>query len=118
MSVSYCASCGATIHVGDFPFCPHGPAHFAAIGDELTGGFLQENFGDKPEYFDSKRAMAKRADELNLRQVSEGDKKRGHYGVTAKTLADAAALLSRAGQRGSKAVCETATFTTGVWRES
>lgn len=108
-----CDLCHQELHAGSWPWCPHGVSHFGAIGDELTGGFVQENFGNEPEYFDSKRAMAKRADELNLRQVSDGDKKKGRYGVTAKTLADAAELLSRAGARPAKAKCETATFSVG-----
>ena len=38
----------------------------AVIGDEIVGGFVQENFGDQPETFYSKRAMALRAKELGL----------------------------------------------------
>lgn len=49
----------------------------AVIGDDIPGGFVQENFGNKPEVFYSWRAMAKRADELGLRPFVrhvDGDK--------------------------------------------
>jgi hypothetical protein len=35
-------------------------------GDEIPGGFVQENFGNTPEVFYSKKAMAARAKELGL----------------------------------------------------
>lgn len=38
----------------------------AVIGDEIPGGFVQENFGNTPEVFYSKQAMAKRAKALGL----------------------------------------------------
>lgn len=108
-----CPDCNQEIHTGSWPWCPHGVSHFSAIPDEFIGGFVQQNFGDKEEHFYSKRAMAKRADELNLRQVSDGDKKKGQYGVTAKMLADAKALLERGGKATdkSRATLETLTFT-------
>ena len=37
-----------------------------ARGDDIPGGFVQENFGDKPEVFYSKKDMANRAKELGL----------------------------------------------------
>lgn len=48
--------------------CPLEPrsAASAVIGDDIPGGFLQENFGNTPEMFYSKKAMAKRAKELGL----------------------------------------------------
>ena len=63
-----CDKCGEALEVGMFPFCPHGyPGHaFAAIGEEIVGGFVQENFGPTPETFYSKHAMALRAKELGL----------------------------------------------------
>ena len=36
------------------------------IGDDIPGGFVQENFGHKPETFYSWSAMRKRAKELGL----------------------------------------------------
>jgi hypothetical protein len=38
----------------------------AVIGDEIPGGFVQENFGVQPETFYSKSSMARRAKELGL----------------------------------------------------
>jgi putative FmdB family regulatory protein len=38
----------------------------AVVGDDIPGGFVQENFGHQPETFYSKKAMARRAKELGL----------------------------------------------------
>lgn len=49
----------------------------AVIGDDIPGGFLQENFGPKPEMFYSKKDMARRAAELGLQPMVrhvDGDK--------------------------------------------
>lgn len=40
----------------------------AVIGDDIPGGFVQENFGDTPETFYSKSDMMRRAKELGLEQ--------------------------------------------------
>ena len=65
-----CEQCGAALHVGDWPFCPHGPSQsFNVIGDDIPGGFVQENFGHQPEVFYSKQAMARRAKELGLQPM-------------------------------------------------
>ena len=61
-----CEKCGAPIEIGDFPFCPHGRSVNGVIGDDIPGGFVQENFGHSPETFYSKKAMARRAKELGL----------------------------------------------------
>lgn len=106
-----CTSCGEEIRVGDWPYCPHGVAHVAVQPDDLIGGFAQEHFSDRPEVFYSKKAMLKRADELGLRQVGDGDRYRGGYGITAKTLEDARELLSRGSSTANEMTCETATFT-------
>lgn len=36
------------------------------VDDTIVGGFWQEHFGNEPEYFESKKAMADRAKELGL----------------------------------------------------
>lgn len=41
----------------------------AVISDEIQGGFVQENFGSKPEVFYSKSDMARRAKELGLQPM-------------------------------------------------
>lgn len=61
-----CPDCGRPFEIGDWPFCPHGTPRYGVIGDEIPGGFVQENFGHTPETFYSKRAMARRAKELHL----------------------------------------------------
>lgn len=65
-----CELCGELLEVGSWPFCRDGhapaPKLFNVIGDEIVGGFVQENFGATPETFYSKREMARRAKELGL----------------------------------------------------
>lgn len=65
-----CPDCGKEIVIGSWPFCRdgHEPAAklFNVIGDEIVGGFVQENFGDQPETFYSKSEMRRRAKELGL----------------------------------------------------
>jgi hypothetical protein len=65
-----CDKCGWELRVGDWPFCgtgrDHQPGNWSAIGDEIPGGFVQENFGHAPETFYSKKAMALRAKKLGL----------------------------------------------------
>lgn len=111
-----CETCGATVQIGDYPFCPHGRTGLAAIGDDIPGGFVQENFGPTPEVFYSKKAMLARADELGLRVKDEWagphDRVLSRSAVpTEKTLRDAAILLSRGAQavaeKRQPAVCET-----------
>lgn len=109
-----CEVCHAPIAIGEFPFCPHGRGHGTAIGDELVGGFVQENFGDTPETFYSKKAMLKRADELGLqpfvKHAGEHEKHLTNWaaGATEKQLRDATELLSRGSEpKQQPAVCET-----------
>jgi hypothetical protein len=69
-----CERCGVdfdTLPMGSWPFCKgkvedHAPGHYNAVGDDIPGGFVQENFGHEPETFYSKNAMARRAKELGL----------------------------------------------------
>jgi len=72
MSDVICPKCGWKMRVGDWPFCgtgrDHQPAVHHVIGDDIPGGFVQENFGHEPEVFYSKKAMLKRAAELGLEQ--------------------------------------------------
>lgn len=51
-----CDTCGHTLRIGDFPFCPHGSGKAAVIGDDVPGGFWAENGFDRPRKFYSKRA--------------------------------------------------------------
>lgn len=106
-----CTSCGVEVAVGEWPWCPHGSTHVAVQPDELVGGFVQEHFSDRVEYFTSKKAMLARADELGLRQTGDCDQKRGAYALTSKTLEDARVLLTRGSQTADTVQCETASFT-------
>jgi len=114
-----CESCGQSLVVGDFPFCPHGTAHLSTVGDDIPGGFVQENFGNQPEVFYSKKAMLRRADELNLRQKDQwagpGDRYLSNWSaISPKTLEDARILLERVGQAsGTKKATVNADFTIG-----
>jgi hypothetical protein len=115
MEATICDACGTAVEAHMWPFCPHSAMErpLSIQPDELIGGFVQEHFGHQPEYFTSKSTMLRRADELNLRLVSDGDKKRGAYTVTPKTLADAKALLERVGTASdrSRATLDTVEFT-------
>ena len=112
-----CDKCGVELQIGCFPFCPHEPAHLSAIGDDIPGGFWQENFSNTPEVFYSKKAMLQRADELNLRLRDQwagpGDRHLSNWAsVSAKTLADAKILLERVGAAETpRATLETLHFT-------
>lgn len=95
------------ISLGDWPFCPHGSGHSNVNGDEIPGGFVQENFGPTPEVFYSKSDMARRAKELGLqpmvRWAGEHDKHVSRWaGMDAYTLAAAAALVTRVAEQGSR----------------
>lgn len=66
-----CPKCGKELQVGEWPFCGdaknnHGFGSQDVEDDTILGGFWQENFSDKPEYFESKKEMARRAKELGL----------------------------------------------------
>jgi len=110
-----CDTCGATLAIGDWAFCPHGRGTSVAIGDEFVGGFVQRNFGDQPEIFYSKKAMLARADALGLQPfVQHAGEHEQHLtnwaaGATEKQLRDAAELLSRRSRRTATpgVVCET-----------
>jgi len=113
-----CDRCQQPLNVGDFPFCPHGPTNVLTVGDDIPGGFVQENFSHDPETFYSKKAMLRRADELGLRPRDQwagpGDRYLSNWAaVSPKTLEDAKAMLERVGKSTveSEPVCETATFT-------
>jgi hypothetical protein len=109
-----CDECGERVVVGGWPWCPHGPYGGTAIGDELVGGFAQENFSENVEIFYSKKAMLQRADELGLQPfVKHAGEHERHLvnwaaGATEKQLRDAAILLSRGRvETKTPAVCET-----------
>ena len=72
-----CADCGRSVAIGDWPFCPHGPAHFGVIPDEWPGGKVFENLGHDPVTLYSrselKREMDKRGLQPFVRHVGTQD---------------------------------------------
>ena len=117
-----CPDCGKEIVVGSWPFCRdgHEPAAklFNVIGDEIVGGFVQENFGDQPETFYSWSAMARRAEQLQLepriRYAGPGDRSCSNWDVpSAYTLEQAAILVARVAEQSTASDpavrCETLT---------
>jgi hypothetical protein len=99
--VSVCKVCGEPIEVGDFPCVytprPHKRGVSGAIGDDIPGGFTQENFGTTPETFYSKKAMAARAKELGLipfvRWAGQNDRHVKRWDAPDQYTLDAAAAL-------------------------
>lgn len=59
-----CEACGATLRVGDYPFCPHGAYSGKAVGDDIPGGLTLENLGPEPvtvySHSERKRIMRER----------------------------------------------------------
>lgn len=57
-----CEACGQIVHVGEWPFCPHGKPYGTAIDDQLAGGPQWiENLGDQPVYVETKSQLAREA---------------------------------------------------------
>jgi len=85
-----CERCGATIQIGEWPFCPHGRGTYAAIADDIPGGLTIENLGPTPVtvYSHTERRRIMRA-----RGLRECDKGSGHA-VCETTLANARSLVS------------------------
>jgi hypothetical protein len=49
-----CEKCGATLAIGDFPFCPHGRYRGNTESDGIPGGETLENVGPEPVTFYSR----------------------------------------------------------------
>ena len=73
-----CDRCGATIRVGEWPFCPHGFGQSNVIGDEIDE--WNENVGDHPVHFTSRiekrRYLNEKGLEEFVRHVPRPDGKR------------------------------------------
>ncbi len=74
-----CDKCGVELHIGDFPFCPHGRGTGLAIGDEcdvlVRHGLCHED--GTPRRFRSKAEMKRVADSkglVNFVRHTDGDK--------------------------------------------
>ena len=101
-----CEKCGAWIHVGDYPFCPHGTGSFTNIPDDVPGGFWVENGFDTPQKFYShsehEAALAARGCEIRAKWAGPHDKIMSNWAAGTVDLDAAAALV----QRGEQARAE------------
>jgi hypothetical protein len=100
MTTCLCETCGADIHIGDFPFCPHGRASVNVHGDDVPGGFTVENGFSKPRTFYSKSAHQKAlaAEGCEMRPYwHPGDRHLTRWDTV--DLTAAATLLTRGPQR-------------------
>jgi hypothetical protein len=75
-----CDRCGATIRVGEWPFCPHGFGVNNVVDDTIIGGERNENVAHEPVTFYSKSEKRRYLREHNLqefvRHVPRPDDKR------------------------------------------
>lgn len=63
-----CPKCGETLHIGEYPFCPHGMSHQNVISDEYIGGLTIENLAPTPITFYSKSEHRRYLKEHGIRQ--------------------------------------------------
>jgi hypothetical protein len=56
--MSECHSCGKSLEVGDWPYCPHGRAKMSVIDDTIAGGARYfENLGPERVWVESKSQL-------------------------------------------------------------
>jgi hypothetical protein len=102
-----CDACGVELHIGDFPFCPHGSAR-SGRGADVTwpGGRTFENLGNEPQTFYSPGELNKYLKAHNLEsfvrhQPVPGTDKSPHTtswaAVSQHQLDGATAMLERVG---------------------
>ena len=74
-----CDRCGETLHVGDWPFCPHGPVGSVHIvSDEFAEGpHWCETLGHDPVWVESKSQLRREAAARGLECV--GGRKSDDY---------------------------------------
>lgn len=62
-----CEKCGATIEIGQYPFCPHGTGSGQVMDDTLTGGARwMHNLGDRPIWIEKRSELKKLMNERGL----------------------------------------------------
>lgn len=75
---STCPKCGQALTIGEWPFCPHGRAHFQVIGDDIPGGVVIKhgicNPDGSPRTYYSYSSMRKEAKERGLFQGGDTPK--------------------------------------------
>lgn len=72
-----CETCGHLLQIGDWPFCPHGPAFrgLAIIDDQLEGGPRRfDTMGDDEPYVESKSQWKREMAARGLIQVDRHDR--------------------------------------------
>lgn len=96
-----CDECGAELHVGDYPFCPHGSGSQAVAQDEIPGGMWVENGFPQPikvySHSEHRRLLAERGLEIRAKYCGDADKHLTNWaaGIDRATLDNAAVLVSR-----------------------
>lgn len=95
-----CDTCGATLIVGDWPYCPHGKGTQAVHGDDIPGGQWFENGFETPRKFYAKSeheaALKAEGCEIRAKWAGPGDKHLRRWDVPSQWQLEAAkALLSR-----------------------
>lgn len=67
-ATAVCDRCGATIRVGEWPFCPHGFGANNVVDDTIIGGEVNENVAHEPVTFYSKSEKRRYLREHNLQE--------------------------------------------------
>lgn len=68
-----CDVCGLELHIGDFPFCPHGQYRGGVQPDSFgSAGMWVDNLGDKPVWVTGREDLRAKAAERGLRWAPEG----------------------------------------------
>lgn len=105
-----CETCGQTLTIGDFPFCPHGRGQATVVGDEMDQ-VIENNGTAEPIRFRSKAVLRAHLDAYNLtpavrhRPINQGTDYSPHTtdwsrGTDPYTLEAARILVSRPNSRG------------------
>ena len=65
-----CTHCGETLHVGDWPYCPHGPVrNFTIQPDDFPGGRVFENIDRHPITVYSRSQLKRELDARGLKPM-------------------------------------------------
>lgn len=96
-----CETCGRTLAVGDWPYCPHGRGMYYAAQDEIPGGQVFENGFEQPMRFYShsehRRALKERGLQIHAKYAGPLDQHLTNWAAAMDpyTLEAATALVSR-----------------------
>ncbi len=119
-----CEKCGWELRVGDWPYCgtgrDHAPSVPNVVGDDIPGGLVIENLGDRPMTFYSKRAIVEEADRRGLRLRDQwagpSDQHLSNWGagIDAQTMDNARVLLTRGSAQRDTSDAKLRTLQTSV----